>query len=467
MTTWDTILHEHERRIETPKPKSSVTIGGTSVDVDDPQTSQNVDGSILGADVHGIPRGKEAHQARQLGETWAMEIVKNAINDQLAGGDLGMRTPDDEEPSRAARELWELLRDVLEGPHLQDHDWNDLVSAAVSDMVDVGHGYWEPVPSADGSVPVAALKPVDALTVRHNVTKRGEFGDPPFYQAPFQSHGGQIVQVGSSDLNELARDELVMMRYPGSNRSNRIYPRAPGMQVQAALEHLTHSTIHSTRYYNDNEIPNGFIQLMQAGDQDLEEIEEALKNAAGDPRSVEVIGGDGPANWIEMGGTALNLDIIGEQKWFLQLVLAAFGLTKGEIAMTEDVNRNTADAELEIVHKRVTGGFIETIADAVTTQVFRQFEAYRALPDDQRFGLDIRYTDPRQERLREQHLRERYEAGGITYTEYRQQLGEDPGDAVVQIGDEEIDFGSLPRPVLEHKLRDARSDPDANSDSDE
>jgi len=461
--TWKTILHEHERRLE-GDTKSTVTIGGETIDVEDPKTTQRINGSILGANVHGIPRGKEAYQARKLGETWAMEIVKNAINDQLLGGDLGMRTPDDDEPSQAAKELWSLLRDVLDGPHLQDHDWGDLASAAVSDMVDVGHGYWEPIPSSDGSLPVAALKPVDALSVRHNVTTGGEFSDPPFYQAPFESRGGRIVQVGQGDLNELQREDLVMMRYPGSNRSNRIYPRAPGMQVQAALEHLTHSTIHSARYYNDNEIPSGFIQLMQAGDQDLEEIEDAIKNAAGDPRSVEVIGGDGPANWIEMGGTALNLDVIGEQKWFLQLVLACFGLTKGEIAMTEDVNRNTADAELEIVNKRVTGGFINTIAGAATTQIFRRFDAYQALPSDQQFALDIRYTDPRQERLREQHLRERYEAGGLTYVEYRQQLGEDPGDTVVEIGDDPVDFGDLPLPVLEHKLRDARSDQDADSD---
>ncbi len=275
------------------------------------------------------------------------------------------------------------------------------------------------------------------------------------------------MQVGQSDLTTLQRDDLVMMRYPGSNRSNHVYPRAPGMQVQAALEHLTHSTIHSTRYYNDNEMPAGFLQLIQADDSTIDSVEETIKNAAGDPRKASVIGGEGPAKWIEMGGTALNLDVIGEQKWFLQLVLACFGLTKGEIAMTEDVNRNTADAELEIVHKRVTGGFIETLAEAVQNQIFQQFESYQALPDDQRFGLDIRYTDPRQERLREQHLRERLEAGGLTYVEYRQQLGEDPGDSVVEIGDEQINYGDLPLPVLEHKLRDARSDADANSDNSE
>ncbi len=467
MSNFETILREHERRLE-PTSKSTVSVGGESIDLEDPETSQRIEGSILGANVHGIPRGKEAYQARELGETWAMEIVKNAINDQLAGGTLGMSTPDDDEPSRAAQDLWGLFRDLLHGPHLQDFDWHDLVSAAVSDMVDIGHGYWEPIPSADGSLPVAALKPVDALTVRHNVTEKGAFDEEePYYQAPFQSHGGQIVQVGQSDLTTLQRDDLVMMRYPGSNRSNHVYPRAPGMQVQAALEHLTHSTIHSTRYYNDNEMPAGFLQLIQADDSTIDSVEETIKNAAGDPRKASVIGGEGPAKWIEMGGTALNLDVIGEQKWFLQLVLACFGLTKGEIAMTEDVNRNTADAELEIVHKRVTGGFIETLAEAVQNQIFQQFESYQALPDDQRFGLDIRYTDPRQERLREQHLRERLEAGGLTYVEYRQQLGEDPGDSVVEIGDEQINYGDLPLPVLEHKLRDARSDADANSDNSE
>lgn len=467
MPGWKTILHEHKRRIEPRDQRSAVTIGGDSYDLSDSRTGQQLDGSMLGANVKGVPRGKEAHQARKLGETWAMEIIKNAINDQLSGADLGMETPGDDPPSEAAQTLWGLFRDVLKGPHLQDDDWNDLVSAAVSDMVDIGHGYWEPIASANGDIPVAALKPVDALTVRHNVDEKGQFGDPAFFQAPVNSMSGGIVSVGSDDLSNLQRDDLVVMRYPGSNRSNRIYPRAPGMQVQAALEHLTHSTLHSTRYYNDNEIPAGFLQLIQANDQDIAEVQEAIKNSVGDPRSVEVVGGDGPANWIEMGGTSLNLDVIAEQKWFLQLCLAAFGLNKQEIGLVEDVNRAEGDNQLSIVHKRVTKGFLETLEGAVTTQVFRQFDSYTALPDDQRFSLKLSHSDPRQERAREEHLRERYESGTLTYNEYRQLLGEDPDDTFVEIEGSEIDYGAHPKWVIQEQIRDLRQERGGEGGSDD
>lgn len=456
------VLQEHERRIGTSTSTAKdVTIGGETVSLNDPQTEQQIEDTILGSQTNGVPRGKEALQARKLGETWAMELVKNAINDQLAGGDLGMETPADDEPSRAARDLWSMLRDVLDGPHLQDDDWGDIVSAAVSDMVDIGHGYYEPIPTADGSLPVAALKPVDALTVQHNIERSGQFGEPAYYQAPLRSISGGVSSLGGSPTS-LQRDELVTMRYPGSNRSNRIYPRAPGMQVQQALEHLTHSTTHSQRYYNDNEMPAGFLQLMQAGDQDLEKIKEKIKNAASDPRSLEVIGGDGPANWIEVGGSALNLDVIGEQQWFLQLVLAAFGLNKQEIGLVDDVNRAEGDNQLSIVHKRVTEPLIDTITGAVTTQVFPKFESYQALPADQRFSLRLRHSDPRQERAREKHLRQRYEAGAITYDEYRQQLGEDPGDTVVEIAGVEVDYGEHPRFVVEQLIRDARGGQDVD-----
>lgn len=456
------ILNEHKRRLESSTSTAKeVTIGGETVGLGEAQTEQQLEDTILGSQTHGVPRGKEALQARKLGETWAMELVKNAINDQLAGGELGMETPTDDEPSQAARDLWAMFHDVLEGPHLQDDDWGDIVSAAISDMVDIGHGYLEPVGSADGAIPVAALKPVDALTVQHNVEKDGRFGEPAYYQAPLRSIGGGVSSLGGEPTS-LQRDELVTMRYPGSNRSNRVYPRAPGMQVQQALEHLTHSTTHSQRYYNDNEMPAGFLQIMQAGDQDLEEIEEDIKNAAGDPRSVEVIGGDGPANWIEIGGSALNLDVIGEQQWFLQLVLAAFGLNKAEIGLVEDVNRSEGDNQLSIVHKRVTEPLIDTLAAAITTQVFPKFESYQALPDDQRFALRIRHSDPRQEREREAHLRQRYEAGALTYHEYRQKLGEDPGDTVVEIDGTEVDYGEHPRFVTEQLIQDARGGQDGD-----
>lgn len=461
-------LDEERARLDSGETKAGeTTIDGEPIDLDDSQTTTTVDDTFLtGASQYGVPVGAERYEARELGETWAMELIKNAIFDQVAGGDRAYEPADDaDELSTEAATFRDIVDDVLAGPHKLRYDWEDLLSAAISDMADVGMAYWETIGAA--SFPVAAFKPVDALTVRHKVTRHGEYDDPPFYQAPFQTHAGGTVSLSNAEPEALDFEDLVMMRYPGSARSNDIYPRAPGLQVKRTLELLAHSTTHHIRYYNDNEIPEGFLQVMQAGDTDVKKIKKELRAAAGDPRKASVIGGDGPAKWISMGDSAINLNVIEEQKWFLQLCLAAFGAGKAELGLIEDVNRANGEVEQSRVFKRIAQPFTEVFEAAINRQVLPQFDVYNQL--GRPFEFRMRYTDPVEERRREQQLRERYTAGALTYAEYRQRLGEDVGDTVVAIDGTEVDYGSHPRFVVEQLIRDARQggepvDPDAAPD---
>jgi hypothetical protein len=235
------------------------------------------------------------------------------------------------------------------------------------------------------------------------------------------------------------------------------------MQVRDTLALLVNSTTHHNRYYDDNEIPAGFIQIMNANENSLSNIEDKLQAAAGDPRSVEVIGGEGAAQWIEMGGTAVNLSVIEEQKWFLQLCLAAVGLGKAEIGMIEDVNRSNGEVESSRVFKRVTGPFAKQFNGALR-HIADQFDLYEQL--GRPFKPRLRFSDPREERAREERLRKMWESGGLTLRQYARRRGDQDvadNDMVVEIGGQEIAYGDLPKPILEHKLRDARSSVDEDA----
>lgn len=464
MSILEKAVDEERARYDAAREKSETTIDGQPVDLDDSQTTQTVDDTFLtGASKYGVPLGAERHEARELGQTWAMEIIKNAIFDQVAGGERAYEPAGEADTlSTEAAMFRDLVDDVLAGPHLMRLDWSDLLSTAISDMADVGMGYWEPISAP--SIPVAAFKPVDGLSVRHNVTRKGEYDDPPFYQAPFQTHGGGTVSLQNADPEPLQFEDLIMMRYPGSARSDDVYPRAPGLQVKRTLELLFHSTTHHIRYYNDNEIPEGFLQVMQAGDGAIKKVKKELRAAAGDPRKASVIGGDGPAKWISMGDSAINLNVIEEQKWFLQLCLAAFGAGKAEIGLIEDVNRANGEVEQSRVFKRIAQPFIETFEAAINRQVLTQFDVYNDL--GRPFEFRMRLTDPEEERRREQQLRERYTAGALTYAEYRAALDEDVDDTVVEIDGTEVDYGAHPRFVVEQLIRDARGGNEAAAGGD-
>ncbi|ELY96661.1 phage portal protein, partial [Natrialba taiwanensis] len=403
------------------------------------------------------PRGREALEARQIQQTWPMELITNGIVDQLTGGEVAFES-EDEEVSDAEAALQDAIRDVITGPHLMDDDLDDLIAAAVADMLGPGNGYWQLLPSEDGSLPVVSMVPLDALTVRHNSNRHGYPQDPPYYQASDAFSSDGVGTLGNITPTPLGRGDLAVMRYPGARRSYQVYPKSPCMQIRDTLVLLANSTTHHNRFYNDDEIPAGVIQVMNANDSTITDLQDKIQAAAGDPRSVEVIGGEGAAQWIEMGGTAINLDVIQEQQWFLQLCLAAVGLGKAEIGMIEDVNRANGEGEQSRVFKRVTGPFAKQF-NAAFQHICEQFDVYNEL--DQPFKPKLRFSDPREERAREERLREMFQAGGLTRRQYARRRGDEDladDDMTVEINGETIDYGDLPKDVLEHKLAAVRGE---------
>lgn len=449
--------HRERRGRASSERDTTTTIGGTTVKVGPSETVQSLDDSFLvGSNLKGVPRGREAFEAREISETAPFQMILNAAIDQLLGGDLVFPSDDEEEDSTEA-DLKAVVADVLAGPHHGGTDTDDLIASWVADMAGPGNAYAEPLePVSDGvDLPFVALKDVDPLTVRHNVDRTGAFKEPAYYQAPFHAGAGGIASVSGGDIHPLEQDDLMVMSWPGSHRSNRVYPLPPALQVKEWLEILVNSTTHHGRFYSDNELPPGLLTVREATDSDVENIRDELEAAKGDPRAAPVVGTD--ARWVEVGGSAVDLNVVEEQKWFLQLVMAAFGITKTELAMDEQVNYETSEAMLTVVGKRVTKPLSRTISQAIRRQLLPQFEVYKQL--DQPFDVELRYTDPRQERADEQQARERYKDGAITYREYRELVGDDMSDVetVVEIGGATIDYGEYPKYIVDALLQDASS----------
>jgi hypothetical protein len=445
-----------QRRRPTEERDATTTIGGETLDIGDSETVQGLSDSYLVAnDAHGVPRGREAFEARQIARSQPMQVILNAIVDQLTGGDLAFPSTDDD-VDQAEADLQALVGDILEGPHLDGADLDDLIAASVADMVGPGNAYLEVLPPEGDDLPVAALKPVDPLTVRHNVDETRTPQDPPYYQAPFQTVGGSIVSAGQTTPTPLQQDDLIVMSYPGSYRSDRVYPLSPSMQVKDWLEVIADSTTHHGRFYRDNELPPGLLTAREATQGDIDDIKDELEAAKGDPRSAPVVGTD--ARWVEVGGSAVDLNVIEEQKWFMRLCAAAFGIPQTELGMVEDVNRAEGDNQLSLVHKRVTEPLAKTIGQAFSRQLLPQFDLYKTL--DQPFDVALRFSDPRQERAREEFVRDRWTSGLATYREVRNDIGEgEPDDeTTVTINGTTVDYGEHPRHVVEALLADARGD---------
>lgn len=453
-----------------------VVIDGDEMTLAEPETKQpnETSGNFLvdqGAD--GVPRGTAAATHRNIAQTAAMQSIVNGIVDQLLGGELTFIDDEDAMESlgegqvEATGTFKELIRDVLTGPHLGDEDLDDLVTAAVEDMLGVGNAYWQLLEPESGDLPVASLTTLDPLTIRHNVNRHGYPQDPPYYQV----HGaftGTSSSLGGFQPVPLQADEVAVMRFPKGNRSYRVYPVSAAWQVREWLEILADSVTHHKRYYSDNEVPPGLMQVVDASEATVESIQNQIEQAAGDPRDFPVVGGEAPANWIEMGGTAINLNVIEEQKWFFQMCLGSLGLGKAEVGLIEDVNRANGEIEADRVYKRVAGPFGKQFEQAFL-HIARQFDLFNEL--GQPFTPTLAYTDPREEAARQDRLRKEFDAGTLTLRQYHRRLGnqdlaDDPEQYEVTINGTTIDYGEHPWPVAKRLLSAAgATDPDAPGDS--
>lgn len=452
--------------------------GEGEVTIAEPETAQPDDNGgnwLNGGNAYGRPRGTAAAKQRQIVQTAAMQSICNGIVDQLLGGELAFLDNEDvleglspAERDAAAR-FKRVLRDVLTGPHMGDEDLDDLVTAAVEDMLGPGNAYWQLLGAEDAGLPVASLTTLDPLTIRHNVNEHGYPKDPPYFQAMGAFAGGSVSNAGSLDPTALQTGQLAVMRYPKGNRSYRTYPVSAAWQVKEWLEILADSVTHHKRYYSDNEVPPGLMQVVNASDSTIKDIQSQVEQAAGDPRDFPIVGGEAPANWVEMGGTAINLDVIQEQQWFFQMCLGSLGLGKAEVGMIEDVNRANGKIEADRVYKRVAGPFGKQFEQAFL-HIARQFDIFTELGEP--FTPTLAYTDPRAEAQRQEQLRKEFEAGTITLRQYHRRAGdedlaEDDDQYRVDVNGTTVDYGDHPWPVAKRLLSAAgATDPDASAPAD-
>jgi len=456
---------------------TTVPVAGEEVDLAPVETTQPDDEGtwLTGTDTYGRPRGQEALQQRQIVQTSAMQSIVNGVAGQIIGGELAFEGRDDvlEELSPAEEDavddLRSLMRDVLEGPHVPDLSLDQLIVSAVEDMMGPGQAVWQLREPANGDLPVAALQSLDPLTIRVNLDEHGDFREQPYWQAKSAFASGSVAQMGSIDPVPLNHDDIVVMDYPYGTRSYKTYPVSPAWQVREWLEILANSTTHHNRYYDDSEIPAGLIQVVNASDSTVDEIRDKIQQSASDPRDVPIVGGEGGAQWIEMGGTAINLDIIEEQKWFFQMCLGSLGLGKAEVGLIEDVNRANGEIEATRVYKRLGGPFIDQFASAMR-EVADLFPGYREL--NRPFVPTIALSDPREERAKEERLRKQLEAGAITPRQYARRTGdtdlaEEDARWQDEVNGEVVNWGDKPVWVA-RRLFDAAgaSDPEERPDDD-
>jgi hypothetical protein len=434
----------------------STSIGGEEYDLGDSITGPTFDDSSQGMidGSHGRPRPREFWTAKQLGQTPAMQVVKNIITRQLTGGNIEVVNPDGEIQGAEA-DVADLIKDIYQGPHYQDMTFDHLLTASISDLIDYGFAYWEVLPTANGEFPVAAFKPLPPLQMQHTINEEtGDLGEnPAFWRVPYKSGGGSISTMGDPDA--LERDRVVVMRTQHSARSDSLYGESVATKVREWLELIVDVDVHQKRHYDDSELPSGFLHFAgNIGDDKLEAVENEIVEASGDPHSLVTTSSDGDASWIPVGESVVDLDAIQQQQWYYKLVLAAVGLNQSELNMVESSGfAKEVPALQRMIFKNATKPMMGTILDP---QNARNGPVRRIIGEfdtsiDSRLQVDLERFDPVQEQVERQETLDEWREGAVSLNELRGELGRDASEFEVEVPElgGEVNVADLPKYLVD------------------
>lgn len=445
----------------------STTIGGEEIDLADPATNISFDdesGHLSGE--YGRPRPRKFWHAKQIGQTPQMQLIKHTIIQQLTGGRV--QVVSDDELTGPLADFADLVEDVYAGPHFQEKSNDDLISDAVSDMVDLAWSYWEKLPSEDGAFPVAAFKPLPPLQVQHNVD--GDTGaledDPAFYHVPF-THAAGTVSSPSGDPTELKRDDVVVMRGPLTSESDSLYGESLATKVREWLELITDVDVHQKRHYADSHLPAGFLHFLGSiDDDDLTEIEQDIKEVAGDPQELVTTTSEEGAEWIPVGDKVADLDAIQQQDWYFKLVLAAAGLNKNELGMVDGGGFAKETPALQrAIYKKVTKPYMQAIFGAQNNQVLPDLVDSLGVGVDAPLRIELERFDPVQEQVEREETLGEWQRGIPSLNEVRGTLGRETEELVMEFDGNEVDLADTPRWIVDLLLK--RDRPEVSLDGED
>ena len=429
----------------------STTIGGQEVDLAEPRTQITFeDEAGLLSGEYGRPRPREFWTAKQLGKTPPMEVLKNAVARQLTGGDPKTEA-DEGQLQGPVSDFADLVVDIYRGPHFQRKSLDNIIVDAISDMLDYGWAYWEFLPSQNGEFPVAAFKPLPPLQIQHNLTEDGgDFvKDPAYYHVPYKQRSG-TVEITTDDPTGLREDEVVAMRYSLATNSDSIYGQSLATKVREWLEIIIDVDVHQKRHYSDSQLPAGLLHFAgNVGDDKLQEVEQQLAEASGDPHDLVTASSDGQANWVPMGPEVVDLDAIQEQQWYFKLVYAAAGLNLNELGVIEGSGfAKETPAMQRAIYKNLTKPMMNAIFDPQNNHVIPTMADAVGL-DAVPFRLTLERFDPVQEQIEREETQSVWSNKGISLNEYRGALGREAVDIEMELGGQEVNIGDLPRYVVD------------------
>lgn len=290
---------------------------------------------------------------------WAehSEWVAGAINirrSQVSSAEWGI-VPFDQTRPYSKRQA-KALRSFFQRPNPKNDSFRSFIEEVVEDILVLDAGSIEKVRNLRDEV--TELWPVDGGEVRVNALWDGDPMEPRYHWYP----AGAMKERAS-----WTNDDFV---YIVSR------PRTYSPMGLAALETLK-LTIEAELYgheYNRRQVagaaPDGVMDLGEGVTRDqVREFKAFFESEVAGKGAIGFIGGTKGGKWIPFRATNRDMQFLEWQVYLVRKIAVVFGLSPQDLGVTFDVNRSTAEVQLQVSEDRGLRPLMSLIQDYLTQEI--------------------------------------------------------------------------------------------------
>lgn len=406
----------------------------------------------------GVPRYEDLYTIRRFSRSHTVSIPMLAIKGQVTTTEWSV-VPTIDKPTSKHFAACDAVVDFLDGGFSRNPaTFDTLCKEILNDILVIDAGVLELVPDSSGWLREIYAR--DGATFTKNPDEHGLLPEPgsdipAYYQVGAQASIAQdafgsglprmstISQMDTPLYRAItpipfSRDQIVWIEENPS--TDRQYGWSRVQMAHRLIEILINQDVSNLKYFPQNEVPEGILNLPGLSNDNLTRFREYWKDEiVGKPHKLALMNST-DATWIPFRASPKELEFLASQEWYNNLVWMCFGVSANEVGYVQDVNRSTAQEQAEAVWRRTTVPLLELLAGAINRSILPFLEEYWDVGGEIEFRWDPHNPIIERQRRLEQESDLRF---GLST----------PNRILVERGEEPVPWGDMPLALVDSLAR--------------
>lgn len=311
-------------------------------------------------------------------------ICVNALKEKVTKTEWVIQNKDPQK--KPDKEKIEVVEHLFKYPNQNNETFRTLLDKVLEDLLVLDFVGIEKTRFEDGSDELAGLHYVDASTIRPVFDDHGNQD----VQIPITDEEGAVhdlpvsyVQVidsnpyGGRESGQVValwpkRDFINFMMHPQGSMSSFGYGLSPLEAVVGVVANILNADNFNGTYFEEGSFPPVIIHLKaNMSERELQAAREYLyQELEGHYHRPAIVGGDGEMEIQNLKDlTQRDMQFMDYMTFMATLLAAAYGLSKQDIGLTEDLNHATADVQKDLSQAKGYGSILGLLKEIFNNQI--------------------------------------------------------------------------------------------------